>query len=106
MFERLCAFIFCRYPVEFRRAYGREAWRLIQDRAGVERTFPLRVRLVLDLVRDVLAMWVRGWHPDRELVAAGHVRDGAPRFQLIEQSPRRPEWFAAGMLTSDRKSTR
>src|ERR1043165_1549606 len=100
MFERLCAFIFCRSPIEFRRAYGREAWRLIQDRANVERSVPLRIRLLSDLVRDVIAMRLRGWHPNRELVAAGHARDGAPRFQMIEQTPRRPEWFAAGMMTS------
>ena len=98
MFERLCAFIFCRYPLAFRRTYGREAWQLIQDRARVERTFLLRTRLLLDLVCDVTAMSVRGFHPNNTLVA--DTRDGAPMFQVIELSPRRPEWFAVGMLTS------
>lgn len=100
MFERLLAFLFCLYPLEFRRAYGREAWQLIQDRLRVERSMPMRVRLLLDLVRDLLAMSVRGWHPNRALITAGDVRDGTPRFQMIEVPPRRPEWYVAGMLSS------
>jgi len=100
MFERLLAFLFCLYPLEFRRAYGREAWQLIQDRLRVERSVPMRVRLLLDLVRDLLAMSVRGWHPNPALITAGDVRDGTPRFQMIEVQPRRPEWYVAGMLSS------
>ena len=100
MFERLCALLFRLYPLEFRRAYGRDAWQLIQDRARVERSIPMRVRLLLDLVRDLLAMAVRGWHPSPALIAAGDVRDGSPRFHMIEVQPRRPEWYVAGMLSS------
>ena len=100
MFERLCILIFRLYPIEFRRTYGRDAWHVIQQRARVERTFALRMRLLLDLARDVIAMLVRGWQPAQELIAAADARDGGPRFQMIEVSTRRPEWFAAGMVTS------
>jgi hypothetical protein len=43
-------------------------------------------------------MAVRGWHPDTSLLADGS--GGRPMFHVIELSPRRPEWFAAGMMTS------
>lgn len=100
MFERLCALLFRLYPLEFRRAYGRDAWQLIQDRARVERSVSLRIRLLADLLRDVIAISVRGWHRNPALIAAGEVRDGTPRFQMIELQPRRPEWYVAGMLSS------
>ena len=43
MFDALCAFLFRRYPLEFRRSHGREAWQLIQDRARHERSVGVEV---------------------------------------------------------------
>lgn len=100
MFERLCALLFRLYPLEFRRTYGRDAWQLICDRARVESGAYLRVRLLIDLVRDIVATSLRGWRARPELVAAGEVRDGTPRFHIIESRGPRPQSIAAGMMTS------
>ena len=97
MFERLCALLFCFYPIEFRRTYGREAWQLICDRASVERSVPQRLRLLSDLTIDVLATSLRGWKP----AAPTLVRvDGGPRFDIIEVHGPRPQAIVAGVLTS------
>ena len=100
MFERLCAVLFRLYPLEFRRTYGRDAWQLIRDRAAIERSLYLRVRLLVDLLRDVLAITLRGWQAKPALGVAAAVRDGAPRFIFIEHRGLHPQWRLFGMLTS------
>ena len=100
MFEQLCALLLRRYPAEFQRAYGREAWQLIRDRARDERSATLRLRLLYDLVSDLFATSLQRWHGRSALMAAAESRDGTPRFHIIEVQPRRPEWYAAGMLSS------
>jgi hypothetical protein len=100
MFERLCALLFRLYPLEFRRRYGRDAWQLILDRAGAERSPGRRARLLLDLVIDIVAMTVRGWHSKPVVAAVGDVRDGTPSFHIIEAHGPKPQSIAAGMMTS------
>jgi hypothetical protein len=96
MFEALCAFLFRRYPLQFRRTHGREAWRLIQDRIREERSAVQRLRLLFDLLRD-LAVTTATWRPP----AAAFARaDGVPRFDFIEPHRPRPQAMAAGTLTS------
>lgn len=97
MFERFCALLLRIYPAEFRRAYGREAVRLIRDRARHERGVFLRVRLLTDLTIDLFATLLHGWQPAKPLLAR---IDGAPRFDIIEVHRPRSEALAAGMLTS------
>jgi hypothetical protein len=100
MFERLCALVFRLYPLDFRRAYGRDAWQLIRDRARAERGPLRRVRLLLDLLRDIVATSLRGWQARPALAAAPELRDGTPRFHIIESHGPRPQSIAAGMMTS------
>jgi retinol-binding protein 3 len=100
MFERLIALLFRLYPLEFRRTYGRDAWQLIRDRAGAERGPLRRARLLLDLLRDIAAISLRGWHARPALVSAPELRDGTPRFHIIESHGPRPQSIAAGMMTS------
>jgi hypothetical protein len=100
MFERFCALLFRLYPLEFRRAYGRDAWQLIRDRARAERGLRQRARLLIDLSSDLFVTTLRGWHSNPSLVPETGVRDGSPRFHIIEARGPRPESIAAGMLTS------
>jgi hypothetical protein len=96
MFDTLCAVLFRLYPLEFRRTHGREAWRLIQDRAAQERSAFERLRLLMDLVID-LTVTTATWRPPAPMLARV---DGAPRFDFIEPHRPRPQAMAAGTLTS------
>jgi hypothetical protein len=96
MFETLCAFLFRRYPLEFRRMHGREAWQLIQDRMRHERGLFQRLRLLTDLATD-LAVTTATWRPPAPMLARV---DGAPRFDFIEPHRPRPQAMAAGTLSS------
>jgi len=96
MFERLCAYLFCLYPIEFRRACGRDAWQLIRDRIRDERGVFLRMRLLADLVMDLFAT-SRRWQPAASSLAR---IDGGPRFDIIEVHGPKPQTLAVGMFTS------
>ena len=101
MFERLCALLLRLYPAEFRDAYGRDALQLMRDRARDERGLVLRVRLCLDLLRDVFAMSMSGWQaPAPMLTAAAGSDVRVPSFHIIEQHGPRPAALAAGMFAS------
>ena len=97
MFERFCALVLRFYPAKFRHTYGREALQLMRDRARDERGVFLRGRLLMDLVLDLFATSLRGWHAGRPSLAR---IDGAPRFDIIDVHGPRPEALAVGMLTS------
>lgn len=97
MFERLCALLLRLYPAAFRHAYGREALQLMRDRARDERGVVLRARMLMDLVLDLFATSLRGWHVEGPSLARVN---GAPRFDIIEVHGTRPEALAAGILTS------
>jgi hypothetical protein len=96
MFESLCALLFRCYPLAFRRTHGREAWRLIQDRAREERRIVQRLRLLMDLMIDVIVT-ATTWRPSAPVLA--HA-DGGPRFDFIEPHRPRPQAMAAGTITS------
>ena len=93
MFERFCALFLRLYPAEFRRTYGRDALQLMRDRARDERGVFLRGRLLADLVLDLFATSLRGWHTATPSLAR---IDSAPRFDIIDVHGPRPEALAAG----------
>jgi hypothetical protein len=97
MFERVCTLLLRLYPSEFRDAYGDDAAQLIRDRTGHERGVVKRARLLIDLVADLLAISLRGWHGARPMVGA---RNGTPHFDIIEVPGPRPEALAVGLLIS------
>ena len=97
MFDALCALLLRLYPAGFRREYGREAARLLRDRARDERGAFRRVRLLMDLAVDLAATRLHGWHAPPPAIARV---DGAPRFDIIEIEGPRPRALAAGTLTS------
>jgi len=97
MFDALCALLLRLYPAGFRREYGREAARLLRDRARDERGAVRRVRLLIDLAVDLAATRLRGWHAAPPAIAR---LDGAPRFDIIEIEGPRPRTLVAGTLTS------
>jgi len=97
MFDALCALLLRLYPAGFRREYGREAARLLRDRARDERGAFRRVRLLMDLAVDLAATRLHGWHAAPPGIARV---DGAPRFDIIEIEGPRPRALAAGTLTS------
>lgn len=96
MFDAFCALLLRLYPADFRRTYGDDARQLIEDRARHERGIFQRLRLLMDLVIDLLATSL-SW---RGAVAVASGVDGTLRFDLIEVHRPRPEALAAGMLTS------
>ena len=96
MFERLCVLLLRLYPLEFRRTYGREALRLIYDRAREERGVIRRARLLIDLIIDLVSTSLT-WRPPAPSLA--RAEDG-PRFDFIAPHRPRPEALAAGTMTS------
>jgi len=96
MFDRVVAFLLRLYPEEFRRVYGRDALQLMWDRAGHERGARLRVRLLMDLTRDLVVTLLTWSPPAPELVRI----DGTPRFDILTPHRPRPEAIAAGTLAS------
>jgi hypothetical protein len=96
MFDRVVAFLLRLYPEQFRRVYGRDALQLMWDRAGHERGVWLRVRLLIDLTRDLVVTSLT-WRPPAPVLARS---DGMPRFDILTPHRPRPEAIAAGTLTS------
>jgi hypothetical protein len=97
MFETLCALLLRLYPAEFRDAYGPEALQLMSDRARDERGVFRRVRLLMDLVLDLGATSLHGWHASEPLLAPV---DGPPRFDVIDVHRPSPVALAVGMVVS------
>ena len=101
MFERFCAALLRLYPPGFRETYGRDALQLMRDRARDERGFFPRLRLTLDLLRDLLVLSLKGWSGSAPVaVAAVAPYRGTPSFHLIETTGPKPQSLVAGMLAS------
>lgn len=97
MFEHFCVLLLRLYPAEFRRAYGGDAVQLMRDRARHEQGAFRRVRLLMDLAIDVLALSLRGWRQEQRPLAAA---EGRPRFDIIHVDAPRPAALAVGMMAS------
>jgi hypothetical protein len=97
MFDRFCALLLLFYPAAFTRAYSADALQLIRDRARDERTVGARARLILDLVTDLLATSIRGYHSDS--LSFARVA-GTPSFDVILVHRPRADALVAGALMS------
>jgi Peptidase family S41 len=97
MFETLCALLLRLYPSEFRDEYGPAALQLMKDRARDERGVFRRVRLLMDLVLDLGATSLHGWHARKPLLAP---IDGPPRFDIIDVHRPSPVALAVGVVVS------
>jgi hypothetical protein len=97
MFETLCALLLRLYPPEFRDAHGPEALQLMRDRARDERGVFRRVRLLMDLVLDLGATSLHGWHASKPFLAP---IDGSPRFDIIDLHRPSPAALAVGVAVT------
>jgi hypothetical protein len=97
MFETLCALLLRLYPAEIRDAYGPEALLLMRERARDERGMFRRVRLLMDLVLDLAATSLHGWHASKPQLAP---IAGPPRFDIIDAHRPNPVALAVGMVVS------
>ena len=97
MFEALCALLLRLYPADFRDAYGPEALQLMRDRARDERGVFGRMRLLMDLLLDLGATSLHGWHASTPLLAP---IDGPPRFDIIDAHRPNPLALAVGVVVT------
>lgn len=86
MSERIYLLLLRLYPSRFRRSYGEEALQLFRDRLQDETGFLRRSRLWLELVIDLGALHVRGYH-ETVAVRAAVVEHGTgvPSFASVEE---------------------
>ena len=86
MSERIYRLLLCLYPGRFRRSYAGEALQLFRDRLQDETGFLRRSRLWLELVIDLGALHVRGYHEAVVVRAAAAERGpgGVPSFASVE----------------------
>lgn len=97
LFVRMLRF----YPCEFQRDYGADALQLIRDRARDEPSVRMQLRLCLDILTDLLAVSLQQMSPAKPLVICDTNSTGRmPSLLLHASSSPRPEFLAAGMVTS------
>jgi hypothetical protein len=87
MSERIYLLLLRLYPSRFRRSYGEEALLLFRDRLQDETGILRRSRLWLDLLIDLGALHVRGYHETVVVRAAAAERGpgGVPSFASVEE---------------------
>jgi hypothetical protein len=86
MSERIYLLLLRLYPSQFRRSYGEEALQLFRDRLQDETGFLRRSRLWLELVIDLGALHVRGYHEAVVVrAAAAEHGQGVPSFASVEE---------------------
>ncbi len=86
MSERIYLLLLRLYPGQFRQSYGEEALQLFGDRLRDETGFLRRSRLWLELVIDLGALHVRGYHEAVVVRAAAAERgSGVPSFASVEE---------------------
>lgn len=92
-----CARLLRLYPKAFQREYGAEAFQLMRDRWRDERGVLLRLRLCLDLIADLAAVWVANLSPAKPILMSANAAAGrAPSLLIPESSSRRPQRLASG----------
>lgn len=88
MSERFYRVLLRLYPSRFRQSYGKEALQLFRDRMGDERGWLRRSRLWLDLLVDLGAIRIRGYHEAATVRAAAEAGAGRiPSFASLEERP-------------------
>jgi len=86
MSERIYLLLLHLYPSQFRRSYGEEALQLFRDRLRDEAGLLRRSRMWLELVTDMVALHVRGYHEAVVVRAATAERGpGVPSFASVEE---------------------
>lgn len=86
MSERIYLLLLRLYPSQFRRSYGEEALQLFRDRLQDETGFLLRSRLWLELLIDLGALHIRGYHETVVVrAAAAEHGSGVPSFASVEE---------------------
>ncbi|HTH53475.1 MAG TPA: hypothetical protein VL495_05970 [Edaphobacter sp.] len=86
MSERISRTLLRLYPGRFRESYGEEAVQLFRDRMADERGWLGRSRLWMDLLWDLGAIRIRGYHEAAVVgaVAAAERGAGVPSFACLE----------------------
>lgn len=103
MSKKIFALLLRLFPPEFRARYGEEAMQLYRDRCSDETGFARRVRLGLDLLRDLIAGLPRAWRMSYAVAAAPSGTPGAqlvPSFRLLYREPLRPASIVLGSMLS------
>src|ERR1700722_9436915 len=94
MSEKIYAFLLRFFPGHFRQVYGDDALQLFRDRFRDERGFFQRLRLWLDLLRDLAFSIPREYGQARSAIAAAPVPqrlDEILLFGVLQGEPPRPE---------------
>jgi len=85
MSEKVYLLLLHLYPRQFRQTYGEEAMQLFRDRLQDETGVFRRIRLWLDLLLDLGALHVRGYHEATLVGAAAEGGSGKiPSFASLE----------------------
>jgi hypothetical protein len=97
MSEKIYAWLLRLYPCRFREEYGEAALELFRDRARDERGFFARLRLWLDLVRDLAVSIPREYRRAQPALAAAPAK---PCFYFAaSESPRAGALLIGGLLS-------
>lgn len=102
MSEKIYAWLLRLYPSRFREAYGEEARQLVRDRCRDDQGFLPRLRLWLDLLRDLALSLPREYfhvRPELSSYAAHFGSEGGPSFLVLEEESLGPgAWFSGSVL--------
>jgi hypothetical protein len=104
MSEKIYACLLRLLPPSFRRRYQEEALQLLRDRFRDERGFYHRLRLILDLITDIVGALPQAYRNSyAEVAAAASLTpqfDGVPSFRILQKEPlRRGAIATAGILS-------
>lgn len=104
MSEKIYACLLRLLPPAFRRRYQEEALQLLRDRLRDERGFSHRLRLILDLITDIVGALPQAYRNSyAEVAAAASLTphfDGIPSFRILQKEPlRRGSVATAGILS-------
>lgn len=104
MSEKVYACLLRLLPLAFRRRYQEEALQLLRDRLRDERGFYHRLRLILDLITDIVGALPQAYRNSyAEVAAAAPLTpqfDGVPSFRILQKEPlRRGAIATAGILS-------
>ncbi len=100
MSERLFVLLLRFYPAGFRRVYDEEAVHLVLDRARDEKGTLCRVRLLVDLLWDLLVTISRARVWQEAADTPHYPVDGTVSWRFVSEAAPRPASLATGALVS------
>jgi hypothetical protein len=103
MSEKIYACLLRLYPSRFRQQYGAEAVQLFQDRLRDERGLLPKLRLWIDLIRDLavgLPQAYRNTYRTAAATPALQTAAGLPAFRTLEEEPLRPGSVVMGGIAA------